>query len=231
MTVLVLTDRIVDLLKPFELALDDSRLSLISTYIDLLVRWNARINLTAIRDPEEIVTRHFGESLFTAKCLFPAALDGGAGTLARPTTDHAGRAARLIDVGSGPGFPGLPIKIWSPDLQLTLIESNQKKATFLRELVRTLTLTDVNVFSARAETHPPATAEVVALRAVERFGESLAVAANLVVPGGRLALLIGSAQVEQTSPLGPHFDWRPPISIPGSRARVLLLGDKNLRPH
>ena len=231
MTVLVLTDRIVDLLKPFELALDDSRLTLISTYIDLLVRWNARINLTAIRDPEEIVTRHFGESLFTAKCLFPAALDVGAGALARPTTDHAGRAARLIDVGSGPGFPGLPIKIWNPDLQLTLIESNQKKATFLREVVRTLTLTDVDVFSARAETRPPATAEVVTLRAVERFDESLAVAANLVVPGGRLALLIGSAQVEQTSHLSPHFDWRPPISIPGSRARVLFLGDKNLRPH
>jgi len=230
MTVLVLTDRIVDLLKSFELALDDSRLSLISTYIDLLIRWNARINLTAIRDPEEIVTRHFGESLFTAKCLFPAAPDVGEGALARPTT-HAGTAARLIDVGSGPGFPGLPIKIWNLDLQVTLIESNQKKATFLREVVRTLTLTDVNVFAARAETRPPATADLVTLRAVERFDESLTVAANLVVPGGRLALLIGSAQVEQTSHLSPHFDWRPPISIPNSRARVLLLGDKNLRPH
>ena len=134
-------------------------------------------------------------------------------------------------MGSGPGFPGLPIKIWNLDLQVTLIESNQKKATFLREVVRTLTLTDVNVFAARAETRPPATADLVTLRAVERFDESLTVAANLVVPGGRLALLIGSAQVEQTSHLSPHFDWRPPISIPNSRARVLLLGDKNLRPH
>jgi 16S rRNA (guanine527-N7)-methyltransferase len=117
-TLLVPPDRIVDLLKPFELALDETRLNQISIYIDLLVRWNVRINLTAIRDPEEIVTRHFGESLFTAKHLYPLR----AGALARPTTDHEGtaersRASHLIDVGSGPGFPGLPIKFWNPDLQ------------------------------------------------------------------------------------------------------------------
>jgi 16S rRNA (guanine527-N7)-methyltransferase len=222
-------DRIVDLLKPFDLALDELRLNQISIYIDLLVRWNVRINLTAIRDPEEIVTRHFGESLFTAKHLYPL----GAVALARPTTDHEGtaersRASHLIDVGSGPGFPGLPIKIWNPDLQLILIESNQRKATFLREVIRALILTDVNVFSARAETHPPATADVVTLRALERFDQFLPVAAKLVVPGGRLALLIGSAQVDQASRLSPNFDWKPPISIPNSQSRILLLGYKNL---
>jgi 16S rRNA (guanine527-N7)-methyltransferase len=221
----VVLDRIVDLLRPFDLAPDELRLNQISIYIDLLVRWNTRINLTAIRDPEEIVVRHFGESLFTAKYLYPVR----ASTLAHPTTDQKGmipqsEAPPLIDVGSGAGFPGLPIKIWNPDLQITLIESNRKKATFLREVIRALSFTDVNVFPARAETHPPSTADVVTLRAVERFDQSLPLAAKLVAAGGRLALLIGSTQVDQARRLSRGFIWKSPIPIPNSRARVLLVG-------
>ena len=239
-------ERITELLAPFEITLEESRLQQISVHIDLLIRWNARINLTAIRDPEEIVTRHFGESLFTAKHLFPNPTPVGAEPLLSlskdvptcPTTDQAVReqspggprrskAPYLIDVGSGAGFPGLPIKIWNPDLRVTLIESNQKKATFLREIIRALTLTDVNIFSGRAETYPSVTADVVTLRGVERFDQSLPVAAQLVAPGGSMALLIGSAQVDQANRLSPNFDWKPPISIPSSQASVLLVGTKN----
>ncbi|MGB6774659.1 MAG: RsmG family class I SAM-dependent methyltransferase, partial [Terriglobales bacterium] len=119
--------RIAALLEPFlERSLDPFQLDQISTYIDLLKRWNARINLTAIRKEEEIVTRHFGESLFTARHLFPYV------DVAEARSPKA--EARLADLGSGAGFPGVPIKIWAPYIALSLIESNQKKATFLREL-------------------------------------------------------------------------------------------------
>jgi 16S rRNA (guanine527-N7)-methyltransferase len=164
------TARIADLLQPFLLTpLSPDQLASISTYIDLLLRWNARTNLTAVREEQYIVTRHFGESLFAARHLFPAA------QIATP--EH------LIDVGSGAGFPGLPIKIWNPDLRLTLIDSNQKKATFLREAVRTLKLANVEVFTGRAEDYP-GHAEIVTLRAVEKFDQSLPAAANLLNPRG-----------------------------------------------
>src|SRR5580658_5381889 len=106
--------------------LSPTQLQHISTYIDLLLRWNARVNLTAVRDPEEIVTRHFGESLFAARHLFPQ--------------QGAASSEYLIDLGSGAGFPGLPMKVWRPNLRLTLIEATQKKCTFLQEAVRKLGL-------------------------------------------------------------------------------------------
>ncbi len=196
--------------------LDSTQLQKISTYIDLLLRWNARINLTAIRNEEEIVTRHFGESLFAARHLFP----------------HATRVtgpcdSRLIDIGSGAGFPGLPIKIWAPDIQLTLIESNQKKATFLREVARKLTLTNINVFAGRAEDYQDPPAEVVTLRAVERFENALPIAASLVAPQGRLAILISQAQLAQVHDLAKGFSWSPPLPIPLSASRILVIGTRS----
>src|SRR3989442_14834828 len=104
------SDRIAELLQPFlPVPLVESQLQAISTYIDMLLRWNARINLTAVRQPEEIVTRHFGESLFAARRLFPATMADNQPPAdhQRPTTNN-----RVIDVGSGAGFPGIPIKIW-----------------------------------------------------------------------------------------------------------------------
>jgi 16S rRNA (guanine527-N7)-methyltransferase len=194
-------------------ALSPTQLQSISTYIDLLLRWNARINLTAIRDPEEIVTRHFGESLFAARHLFP----DGLANHQQPTAND------VIDVGSGPGFPGIPIKIWAPQIRLTLIESNQKKATFLRELVRTLTLTDVDIFAGRAEDFPTP-AGVVTLRAVERFDQILPIATRLVAPNGRLALLIGNPQVNPVRDQASNFRWRDPTPIPLASTTMLLIG-------
>ena len=215
------TARIADLLQPFLGSANDQRLTTndlqnISTYIDLLLRWNARINLTAIRNEEEIVTRHFGESLFAARHLFPECR--------REHPSSCPRTETLIDIGSGAGFPGVPIKIWAPEIHLTLIESNQKKATFLRELTRTLTLTKINVFSGRAEAYPNRPAETVTLRAVEHFDTALPVAASLVAPEGRLALLISEPQFTRAHDLTPGFTWRLPIPIPHSSTRVLAIG-------
>jgi len=224
------TTRIAELLQPFlaspasrkdahSTALSPIQLKHISTYIDLLLRWNARINLTAIRQPEDIVTRHFGESLFAARHLFPA--ETAQCRRERP------RSCTLIDIGSGAGFPGLPIKIWAPDIDLALIESNHKKATFLREVTRTLTLININVFQGRAGDYPNPPAEVVTLRAVERFDTTLPIAAGLVAPGGRLALLIGEAQLARTHDLAPEFAWLHPITIPLSSSRCLVVGVRN----
>lgn len=261
--------RIAELLEPFlgpenPTANKPHLVRNISTYIDLLLRWNARINLTAIRDPEQIVTRHFGESLFAALHLFPdpsspslssrpecvgersepahavegpwvrlpahwnsklpdtdspAPAQSVAKNLQRTTT---GRLS-LADVGSGPGFPGIPIKLWAPDISLTLIESNHKKATFLREVTRALTLTDVNIQTARAESLAAGSFNVVTLRAVERFREILPASAALIRPQGHLALLIGKAQLDQARSTLPTLEWSDPVPIPQSNSRILLI--------
>jgi 16S rRNA (guanine527-N7)-methyltransferase len=250
------TVRIAALLEPFldALSLAESQLDQISIYIDLLMRWNARINLTAIRTEEEIATRHFGESLFMASHLFPASLartllpanadsarrpEGSQRlTQCRPERSPAGgeakskdpgssTATRVLDIGSGAGFPALPLKIWAPHIRLTMIESNHKKAAFLREVTRTLTLTEVNVITDRvevlAERQEALQAEVVTLRAVERFETILPSAISLLAPAGRLALLIGEKQLPHLAAL-TTLNWNVPMAVPQSQARVLSIG-------
>jgi len=207
--------------------LSPAQLHNISTYIDILIRWNARINLTAVRDPEDIVTRHFGESLFAARHLFPRDADVGTAALGCPA-ERSSAALTVADIGSGAGFPGLPIKLWSPHISLTLIESNHKKAAFLREVTRALTLTDVNIQNKRAETLTGNTFDVVTLRAVERFESIIAIAAALVAPAGRLALLLGASQQDQVHSTLPYFTWSEAVPVPSSRARILLMGHRHL---
>lgn len=225
------SSRIVELLEPFLGLGSEERITTvecdqISTYIDILLRWNARVNLTAIRDPELIVTRHFGESLFAARQLFPDREQSK--TQQRPT--HTS----LADIGSGAGFPGLPIKLWVSHLSATLIESNHKKAAFLREVIRKLTLTNIDVVTERAETLGERAFDVVTLRAVERFESILPIAANLVAPGGRFALLISEPQIPQAQSLLENatverleqsltWNWDEPIPIPLSTSRRLVI--------
>ena len=218
------TVRIAALLKPFvRKPLLPLQLEQISMYIDILQRWNARINLTAIRKEEEMVTRHFGESLFMASHLFPELTNPSHPEHSQMTPD----VPRVIDIGSGAGFPALPLKIWAPQIRLTLIESNHKKAAFLREVSRALTLTNIDVISERLE-HAAAApdsprAEVVTLRAVEHFGIILSQAVTFLVPRGRLALLIGASQVPQLAAV-PAVSWGDPIEVPQSHSRVLSIG-------
>ncbi len=210
--------RIASLLEPFAPGLSAPQLAQLSTYLDLLLRWNARINLTAVRDAKNIVTRHFGESLFAARVLL-----GGPPGSRPPWAQQGGVDTDAIDLGSGAGFPGLLLKIHAPALRLVLIESQNKKAAFLNEVVRALALRDVQVFCGRAEDFP-GRAALVALRAVERFPAVLPIAARLISPAGRLALLIGSPQITAAQAVLPHFSWSQPIDLPGSSQRVLLLG-------
>jgi 16S rRNA (guanine527-N7)-methyltransferase len=205
----MVSDEIADLLRPFlgSDSISMEQLSLTAAYLNLLLKWNAKMNLTAIRSPEEIVTRHFGESFFAARHLL----------------SEENQLGSAIDIGPGAGFPGLPMKIWSPSLGLTLIESNGRKATFLREVSRALDLTGIDVVSKRAE-DVEARADLVTLRAVERFESVLPVAERLVTSGGTLALLIGGAQEEIAKRLLPKLKWQDPLPIPLSRSRALLVG-------
>jgi 16S rRNA (guanine527-N7)-methyltransferase len=197
---------ISSLLAPFlRHPLTDTQLRQLGAYLDLLQKWNARTNLTAVRDPEQIVTRHFGESLFAAATLL-----------------YDAPAASVIDLGSGAGFPGLPIAIFAPAAEVTLIESQNKKATFLKEVVRTLALPNVTVFRGRGETFA-GTANLVTMRAVEKFEAALNVAARLVAPGGRLALLIGAEQSQVCANALPMLHWADSQPIPQSSRRVLLV--------
>jgi 16S rRNA (guanine527-N7)-methyltransferase len=203
--------RISELLAPFvgPALLSVSQLEAIQAYLDLLLRWNAKLNLTAIRDPEEVVTRHFGECLFAAKQLFPA----------------GDSRVTAIDIGSGAGFPGLPLKLWSPSLNLTLIESNQRKATFLREVARTLHLNSVSVLAERAES-VSLNADLVTFRAVERFERILPIAFSLVRSQGRIAILVGSEQVGLAQSTLSGMVWKTPVPIPLSKSRTLLFGNR-----
>jgi 16S rRNA (guanine527-N7)-methyltransferase len=169
----------------------------LATYLDLLLKWNARTNLTAIRDPEEIVRRHFGESLFAATHLIQK-LHGD---------------ANVLDFGSGAGFPGLPIQLLLPQLRVTLAESQNKKATFLREVVRTLAL-PTQVFAARVESMPStALFDAVTLRAVDNTPAALAAAKPHLAPAGWLVLLTAEP------PTAPAETF----PIPGTTASLLTL--------
>jgi len=185
------------LLTPYLPEVPDGIAARLSVYLDLLLKWNARTNLTAIREPEEIVRRHFGESLFCGL--------------------HVGsQTATLLDLGSGAGFPGLPIALLRPEIAVTLAESQNKKATFLREVVRTLQLGNVEVWAGRAEALPAERQfDTVTLRAVDNMAAALAAAAPRAV---REMFVLGSTPPE----LPPGFALQQPIPIPGGQASSLF---------
>ena len=196
-------EAIRSLLDPYVVAfqtfeLSDALIGQVSEYLDLLIRWNARVNLTAIRRPEEIVERHFGESFFAA------------GHLAGRLNSNA----ELLDYGSGPGFPGLAIQMLLPELHVTVAESQARKVAFLREIIRTLGLR-AEVWPRRVEEMPPVRLfDAVTMRAVEKMAATVEDAATRAREGGWVAALVGS---QISIPGAEEF------LIPGSENRRLLL--------
>ena len=176
----------------------------LSLYLDLLLKWNERTNLTSIRSPEEIVQRHFGESLFAALHLSPET----------PT---------LLDFGSGAGFPGIPIALLRPDIRVALAESQNKKASFLREAVRTLGLA-CEVWPVRVEALPEAARfHTVTLRAVDNMEAAIAAAAPRA--SHRLLLLAGQ---KQSLPQGFKRDGLRPM--PNSASTYVLTARRTISP-
>jgi 16S rRNA (guanine527-N7)-methyltransferase len=190
--------------------LEEATATRFAIYYALLERWNARTNLTAIRDEEGILSRHFVESIACARALPPA-------------------IGTLLDFGSGAGFPGIPITLCRPEIAVTLAESQGKKAAFLQEAVRILGLT-ARVHSGRAESLA-AKFDCVTLRAVDRMPQAIRSATSLVALEGWLALLITERQLKtiQGSPYG-DLTWLEPIALPGSNSRVLAFARPRVEP-
>lgn len=197
----VAQDRLRLLLAPYVegLALPEDLYSRCSAYLDLLLRWNARTNLTAIRDPEILTTRQLGESLFAAQ-LVP---------------EHG----TLLDFGSGAGFPGIPLQFMRPTLQVTLAESQGKKASFLREAVRTLSL-PAEVCASRVEAMPQDRRyDMVTMRAVDHSAEMFHVAARRVADGGSLLRFVSEADTTTQ----PRWMVARTLTVPQSSGRLVLL--------
>ena len=198
--------QICEALAPFGISPTDDQVAKIREYVQLLLKWNRSISLTSIIDPVEIVARHFGESMFAAKLL--------------PVEN-----CRLADVGTGAGFPGLAIKIECPSIHLTLIESNKKKCAFLSEVVRTLGFADIEVRPERFEQIRPETvlANVITSRAVGEFKQLLRWSKNALARRGHLVLWVGAEDSTRIAS-NPGWTWQPPIRIPDSQRRFIVIG-------
>lgn len=189
---------------------DPNLASLFSAYLSLILRWNQRVNLTAIRDEQGIISRHFVESIACARAL-PVGI------------------ASLLDLGSGGGFPGIPIALCRPEICVTLAESQGKKAAFLQEAVRQLRIS-AKVHGRRAEDLGELF-DCVTMRAVDRMTEAVRVGSRLVKASGWLALMTTQSDtVDLTSAAGPQFVWNATIPLPGSAERVIVLGQKIAKP-
>lgn len=186
--------------------LDSATYDLFADYLSLILRWNAKTNLTAVRDEEGILSRHFVESIACAQAL-PAGI------------------RTLLDFGSGAGFPGVPIALCRPEIEVTLAESHGKKAAFLQEVARTLGL-KVHVYPRRGETLK-GPYDCVTLRAVEKMPEAVAAAANLIGPGGWLVLMTTVEDLgSQTASTLGQFAWQVASALPASKNRILAIGQR-----
>ena len=174
-------------------------------YLALLDRWNRAYNLTAIRDPGEMVAKHLLDSL----AMHPFA-----------------KAGTLADLGTGPGLPGIPLAIAHPALQVTLVESNGKKARFLREAVRTLQLSNARVAESRIEALDlPAAFDAITARALATLPLILELGGHLLKPRGRLLAMKGALPTDEIAALPPG--WRveriEPLDVPGLSAERHLV--------
>lgn len=198
-------------LASYQVELSPAALHQLSCYLELLLRWNQRINLTGYRDPRQIVRRLFGESLFLAQVI---ELRGW-----------------LVDVGSGAGFPGLALKLAAPDLRATLIESRRKKGAFLKEVVRSCRFSSVDVVVERFESWArrplrPEKPAVVTTRAVKPGRELLDLTRALLADQGRVVLLTTTARAAEIRGSASAWSWQTAINVPQTKDSVALIGAK-----
>ncbi len=180
----------------------------LALYVALVERWNRRMNLTAIRDPKTFVQLHIGESLRCAQLL-------------------PGEVTAVMDFGSGAGLPGIPIQVARPELIVTLAESQNKKAAFLREAIRELGLVQTNVYAGRVEDMPAGQQfDLVTLRAVDKMGLALRAAYLRIKIRGWMAVLTSQRETGTLQSSLPAMEWSEPEAIPGSEQRILMLGRK-----
>jgi 16S rRNA (guanine527-N7)-methyltransferase len=175
-------------------------------YLELLLRWNERLSLTSIREPAEIIQRHFVECAFAARHI---PLD----------------TATLLDYGSGAGLPGIPFAICRPGIAVTLAEAHGRKASFLREAVRVLGIS-CEVLDGRVEAIAGSRKfDAVSMRAVEKMDLAIPVAAKRA---GKHLILFTTVRLGTTyQALAPEFSWTKEIVLPNAEQRILAIGDRH----
>jgi 16S rRNA (guanine527-N7)-methyltransferase len=192
------------------LGLDRALAEPLLAYLALLLRWNAAYNLTAIRDPREMVSKHLLDSLAMHAATAPIAASGG----------------RLADLGTGAGFPGIPLAIAQPALQVALVESNGKKARFLREAVRHLGLGNAKAVESRIEAYDaPASCDAITARALATLPLILELGGHLLKPGGVLLAMKGVVPDDEIAALPAGWEVRAirPLAVPGLAAERHLV--------
>src|ERR1700686_1656041 len=192
----------------FQLSVIDEQVLQIQQYIKILLMWNEKMTLPATRDPLEILYPHFCESMYAAEAI---PLKNG----------------RLADAGSGGGFPGLPLKIIRPDLQVFLVESTTKKVTFLAEAIRELGLKGAQVLARRYEElgEEVAPLDYVCSRALGEYSVFLDWARSEQIAAKQVILWIGGRDLPEIQKIG-NWQWHEPIEVPHSLRRLLLVGTK-----
>lgn len=189
-------------------ALTPEKYDQLARYLRLLYRWNAKMNLTAVRDPRIFASMHLLECLICGEML--------------PSS-----AATALDIGSGAGLPGIPVQICRPDLQVTLVESQLKKASFLREAARELRLPQLKVYAGRVEDMPAVECfDVVTLRAVDSMRTALLAAFPRIGVSGTCVILTSNRELPRVRELLPEIKWDSPLPISGTSQRVILMGRK-----
>lgn len=190
--------------------LDEQTASRFGDYFSLYLRWNARLNLSAIRDESGVISRHLIESITLARAL-PRDI------------------STLLDFGSGAGLPGIPIALCRPDIAVTLAESQGKKAAFLQEAVRVLGF-HATVHTERAEALPTVF-DCVVLRAVDRMPKAVTAASRLVGPDGYMALMTTTGRLEELKQAaGAEFSWTTQRALAAATDRIISLGARH-SPH
>lgn len=201
-------DRVRELLAPFEISLPDERIDKLIGYVDLLLRWNSKINLTSITNVDECITRHFGECFLASRIV---QLHG-----------------RLLDIGSGAGFPGLALKLIAPQLEVTLLEPVAKKRAFLKEVSRVCGLGPIEVNANRldgfARSHAGTEFDIITTRAVGGLPSLVAPAEGLLRLNGHLCLWMGRKQAQCVRESSSGLEWWKAEAIPLSQDRIILVG-------
>jgi 16S rRNA (guanine527-N7)-methyltransferase len=184
--------------------LADAAVAQLAAYLRLLARWNQAYNLTSVRDPADMATRHVGDSLTALPFL---------------------AGDRLLDVGAGAGLPGIPLAIASPATRVTLLDSQIKKARFLHQAVAELKLANAEVVHGRVEDYRPVQPfTTIICRAYASLADFVAAAAHVLAPGGRLVAMKGRLPADEMAAL--PYGWQvlaaTPVGAPG------LVGERHI---